>query len=242
MRLMIGFSTTRMISTSPSRRSVTSANSPVANSAFSDLSTRSSLNGSPGCTSRYERTVSGSMRWVPSIRTSRTVPPPSTCARAGKPSCNRPENSTAQTQRRADQPITTRNKSPKTRSVFGLQRRRPDPRRVEMHQIVPGREYHQCQHKRQTDAETVFLGPLAKRSTANRLRDIKQQVPPVKDRDGKQVDQPEIDRKHRHKPDDRDDAPLRHFARHLSDAQRPTELVGGARADDHLPDRLQSAG
>ena len=39
-----------------------------------------------------------------------------------------------------------------------------------------------------------------------------------------------------------DDAALGDLARHLRDAQRPAQLVGGARADDHLPHRLQRRG
>src|SRR5271170_3295799 len=73
---MIGFSTTLTTSVLPTRLSRTSANSPVANSAFSDAFTFSSSHGSPGWSSRYERTVSGSIRCVPTTRMSLTVPPP----------------------------------------------------------------------------------------------------------------------------------------------------------------------
>ena len=75
IRLMIGFSTTLTTSVLPSRRKVTSANRPVANSAFSDSSIRCGSNGSPCLTTRYERTVVGSIRWVPSTRMSEMTPP-----------------------------------------------------------------------------------------------------------------------------------------------------------------------
>ena len=65
-----------------------------------------------------------------------------------------------------------------------------------------------------------------KRPTADRLGGIKQQMAAVKDGNRKQVDEPEIDRQHRHEPQQRDDAALRHLARHLRDAQRTAELVG----------------
>ena len=63
-----------------------------------------------------------------------------------------------------------------------------------MDEIVPGGEHHQCQHQGQADAKAVFLSPLAQRLSAKRLRRIEQQMPAVKDRDRKQIDQPEIDR------------------------------------------------
>jgi hypothetical protein len=52
MRLMMGLSTTLMTNVLPARLKLTSAKSPVATKAFSDLSTDSSSQGSPGWMSR----------------------------------------------------------------------------------------------------------------------------------------------------------------------------------------------
>ena len=73
IRLMIGFSTTRTTKSSPCRLNVTSANKPVANSAFKDWFTRVGSNGSPSLITIYERTVSGSMRWAPSMAICETM-------------------------------------------------------------------------------------------------------------------------------------------------------------------------
>src|SRR5579875_2857786 len=63
----------------------------------------------------------------------------------------------------------------------------------------------------------------------------------VKDRNREKVDQSEVYRQYRHEGQYRGKAVLGDLARHLRDAQRPAELVGRARADDHLPHRLQRA-
>src|SRR5947209_6669154 len=96
--------------------------------------------------------------------------------------------------------------------------------------IVPGGKDHQRQNQRQTDAEPILLRTLAERFSADRFSGIEQQVPPVKHRNREEIDQPEIDRQHRHEPDQRHDAALRDLARKLGDAQRAPELVGGTAA------------
>ena len=67
-------------------------------------------------------------------------------------------------------------------------------------------------------------------------------MPPVKDRDRKQIDQPQIYRQNRHEPQHRDNTALSNLSRHLRNAQRPPEFVSRARPYDDLPHRLQGAG
>src|SRR5207248_11019771 len=55
------------------------------------------------------------------------------------------------------------------------------------------------------------------------------------------MDQPEIDRQHRHEPQQLYDAAARDFPGHLGDAQWPAKLVAAARTDDDLPHRLERA-
>src|SRR5437588_7498768 len=64
----------------------------------------------------------------------------------------------------------------------------------------------------------------------------------VQDRYRKQIDQPEINRQHSHEPQQRYETALGDLARQLGNAQGPTELVGGPRADHHLPHRLERGG
>src|SRR4029077_9254215 len=112
----------------------------------------------------------------------------------------------------------------------------------EMDEIIPGGKHHQGQHQSQADAEAVLLGPLTQRFPANRLSGIEQQMSAVKHRHREQVDQPKIDRQHRHEPEQRDDAALRDFARHLRDPQRSAKLVAGTGSDNDLPHRLERRG
>src|SRR6185437_12860025 len=109
----------------------------------------------------------------------------------------------------------------------------------QMNEVVPGGKDHQRQHQRQTEPKAIFLRALAKRLPPNGLSGIKQEMPPVKNGNRKEVDEAEIDRQHRHEPEHGDNSALRHLARHLRDAQGAAELVGGARADDHLPHGLE---
>src|SRR5216683_432697 len=64
----------------------------------------------------------------------------------------------------------------------------------------------------------------------------------VEHRHREQVDQAEIDRQHRHEPEQRHNAALGNLTRQLGNAQRPAQLVGGAGADHHLPHRLERGG
>src|SRR5438477_12214856 len=108
-----------------------------------------------------------------------------------------------------------------------------------VNQIVPCSENHQRQHQRESHPEAVFLGALAERPAANRLSSIEQQMSTIEDRDREQIDEPKIDREHRHEPNEIARASLRHYARHLRDADGAAEFVGGPRAYHHLTDRAQ---
>src|SRR5438105_1160704 len=112
---------------------------------------------------RYERTVSGSMRWVPSIRTSRTASPAG-CASAAPPrtaTLNR--ISTAATQRPQGRIKFPPSPPASGQPVF--------QGREEGHllEIVPGGEDHQHQDERKADSEAVFLRFLAQRAAAHRF-------------------------------------------------------------------------
>src|ERR1700749_2927429 len=55
----------------------------------------------------------------------------------------------------------------------------PDP---EVDEIVPRGEHHQRQPQGQANSKSIFLCPLPQRFSAQCLRRIKQQMPPVKNR------------------------------------------------------------
>src|SRR5665213_1246012 len=112
----------------------------------------------------------------------------------------------------------------------------------QVNQVVPGGKHHERQHQRKPEPKPVFLRALSERPAADSLRRIKQQVTAVKNGDRKEIDEPEIDRQHRHEIEQRDDPSLRDLARHLRDAQRSADFVRWPQADDHLPYGLERAG
>ena len=96
----------------------------------------------------------------------------------------------------------------------------------DMRQVIPGGEDEQADQQGESGARAVFLRTRRQRTPAQDLGEKEQQVAPVQDGDGKQVDQREIHRQHRDERDEAGGAKLRHLARQLRDAQRPAEFVG----------------
>src|SRR5665213_1667001 len=109
-------------------------------------------------------------------------------------------------------------------------------------EVVPGREHHEGEHQGESETKTVFLSPIAQRLPSDRLSDIEPQVSAVKDGDWEQVDQAEIDRQHRHEPDQRDHPALRDFAGHAYYTDRTAQFIPGAPARYHLAQHLHGAG
>src|SRR5665213_3165869 len=109
-------------------------------------------------------------------------------------------------------------------------------------EVVPGREHHEGEHQGESETKTVFLSPIAQRLPSDRLSDIEQQVSAVKDGDWEQVDQAEIDRQHRHEPDQRDHPALRDFAGHAYYTDRTAQFIPGTPARYHLAQHLHGAG
>src|SRR6476659_5046523 len=112
-------------------------------------------------------------------------------------------------------------------------------RRRQVDNVIKRRKYHQHQHDRETDAETDLLGPLGERPAAHRFNPVEQKVTAIEERNGKEIEQPDRDRKHRGQVKKRDEAHRRHLSRHLRDADRAAELVCGLAPDDNAADVAQ---
>src|SRR5208282_646749 len=191
---------------------------------------------------RYERVVSGSMRWVPSMRISRTTSPPEAGVWARDP---RGSNRQAAA---SHNPMLHRAMNPTKASplaVFEVSSRPSGYQagneldHLEVHKVVPCREDHQQEYQSEPDPETVILYAGGERPTPDGFERIEQQMAAVKHGDGQDVDETQIERENRKKPDIRNDTALGHIARHLGDPDRTLQLVSAARAGDHLPDRLE---
>ena len=72
----------------------------------------------------------------------------------------------------------------------------------------------------------------------DRLGEIEQQMSAIQHRDGKQVDQTKIDRKHGDERHQARQAKLRHLTGELGDPQRATKLFGPTFAAHHLRNAL----
>src|ERR1700722_20304323 len=75
--------------------------------------------------------------------------------------------------------------------------------KIQPNQVIPGRQEHQPQHQYQPKPKSNVLGPLTERPPQNSFASIVQKMPPVEERDGKKVGQPNAYGNDRHQIEER---------------------------------------
>src|SRR5471032_492214 len=106
--------------------------------------------------------------------------------------------------------------------------------KIQPDKVIPGRQEHKPQHQNQPKPKSNVLGPLTQRTPQNSFASIVQKMPPVEERNGKKIGQPDAYRKYSHQIEQRQKAKNRHLAGHVGDSNRAAELVGAGMAPDPL--------
>ena len=82
----------------------------------------------------------------------------------------------------------------------------------QIQKIVKRGKQHQYDNEGQTQPETHFLRPLTERASPQGLEQVKEQVPPIKQGNGQQIDQADGDGQDRRQVHPRAEAKCRHLA------------------------------
>ena len=106
------------------------------------------------------------------------------------------------------------------------------------HVVVESQGHHH-QHDGHPAALQPFQPPLGDRPSRHCLEKIIHQVPPIEDRQRKQVQHPEADADDREQPEVIREAEADRLTCDIGDRQRPAEVLQRGLADQHLAEHLQ---
>src|SRR5882762_462217 len=97
--------------------------------------------------------------------------------------------------------------------------------KIQPNQVIPGRQEHKPQYQNQPKPKSNVLGPLTQRTPQNSFASIVQKMPPVEERNGKKIDQPDAYRKESHQPQEWQEAEFRHFLGNVGNPHGAVQLL-----------------